>query len=307
MKHELPVARIDAVSDARRESLGMPGIALSDVPLIAWYIASLVVLEGLLSADNALVLAVMVRHLPQQQQKQALRYGLWGAFGFRLIAVLLSAMLMRFWMFKVVGGLYLTYLALAHFLGAHDSSASKLGSGDPRGTQGASRKSFWGTVLSVELADVAFSIDSILAAVGMAESLPKRYGDNWKLAIVYIGGVLGIITMRYVAGYFILLLNRFGGLATAAYLLVAWIGLKLVVGGLHTGGHFDREIPGWLFWSIMLLIVVIGLVLKPGTSGTGEPGQAGAAESLPPNSAQTRQSVDGKHESQSDITSRLGS
>ena len=122
---------------------------------------------------------------------------------------------MRFWIFKVVGGLYLVYLAVAHFLGAHES---------PRPTRQVRRdgqwsrdwrKSFWGTVVSVELADIAFSIDSILAAVGMAESLPERFGDNWKLAIVYIGGVLGIITMRFVAGYFIVLLDRFGGLATA--------------------------------------------------------------------------------------------
>ena len=196
-----------------------------------------------MSADNALVLAVMVRHLPPRQQKQALRYGLWGAFGFRLIAVVLSAVLMRFWIFKVVGGLYLVYLALAHFLGAHDPSPDEAGSADGEWRRGAWRKSFWGTVVSVELADVAFSIDSILAAVGMAESLPEHYGDNWKLAIVYLGGVLGIITMRYVAGYFIVLLDRFGGLATAAYLLVAWIGLKLVVGGCTPAARSTPRSP----------------------------------------------------------------
>lgn len=235
----------------------------TDLPLIAWYILTLVILEGLLSADNALVLAIMVRHLPHHQQKRALRYGLWGAFVFRLIAVLLSALLMRFWIFKVIGGLYLIYLALAHFLGGgepspEDEDAEPFADKKRRVSW---RKSFWGTVVSVELADVAFSIDSILAAVGMAESLPDRYGDNWKLAIVYIGGVLGIVTMRFVAGYFIVLLDRFGGLATAAYLLVAWIGVKLVVGGLHTGGWADAEIPGWLFWSVMLGIAVMGLVI----------------------------------------------
>src|SRR4051794_3171929 len=91
--------------------------------------------------------------------------------------------------------------------------------------------------------------------------------------------------MRYVAGYFIVLLDRFGGLATAAYLLVAWIGLKLVVGGLHTGGRIDAEIPGWLFWSVMLAIAVIGLVLPtrsekaavqgPGDVAASSDGQAG--------------------------------
>src|SRR5512135_854112 len=92
------------------------GIALSDVPLILGTIVTLVLLEGLLSADNALVLAVMVRHLPREERRRALRYGIWGAFGFRLIAVVLSTGLLKFWEFQVVGGLYLLFLAIRHFL-----------------------------------------------------------------------------------------------------------------------------------------------------------------------------------------------
>src|SRR6478672_1406451 len=94
----------------------MWGITPGDIPLILVTVFTLVLLEGFLSADNALVLAVMVRHLPKEQQKRALRYGIIGAFVFRLIAVVLSAMLLRFWHFKVVGGLYLLYLAVSHFL-----------------------------------------------------------------------------------------------------------------------------------------------------------------------------------------------
>src|SRR3954454_15726647 len=94
----------------------MWGIPIADFPLIMGTVVTLVFLEGLLSADNALVLAVMVRHLPREEQRRALRYGIWGAFGFRLIAVLLSSVLLKFWLFKVVGGAYLLYLAGAHFL-----------------------------------------------------------------------------------------------------------------------------------------------------------------------------------------------
>src|SRR6478735_9562770 len=94
----------------------MPGIDLSAVWLILMAIVWLVFLEGLLSADNALVLAMMVRHLPRAQQKRALRYGIWGAFIFRVIAVLLAKILLDFWFLKVAGGLYLLYLAGSHFL-----------------------------------------------------------------------------------------------------------------------------------------------------------------------------------------------
>jgi YkoY family integral membrane protein len=231
----------------------MWGIELSDLPLIVGTIVTLVFLEGLLSADNALVLAVMVRHLPREQQRRALRYGIWGAFIFRAIAVALSAVLLKFWLFEVVGGAYLLYLAGAHFLqrevDVHATKTTRFGSG------------FWGTVISVELADIAFSIDSIVAAVAMA---PDRYGYYWKLSIVFIGGILGIVMMRFVAGLFIILLERFHGLAVGAYLLVAWIGLKLVLSGFHNAHYIPLEMNEWLFWIGMILIVVASMLYPPG-------------------------------------------
>ena len=81
--------------------------------------------------------------------------------------------------------------------------------------------------------------------------------------IVFTGGVLGIITMRFVVRYFIVALDRFPGLAEGAYFLVAWIGLKLVLSGLETGEYPVYTIPEWLFWSVMLGIVVISLLAKP--------------------------------------------
>jgi YkoY family integral membrane protein len=233
----------------------MWGIHIADLLLITGTVLTLVILEGLLSGDNALVLAVMVRHLPREQQKRALRYGIWGAFGFRAIAVLLSSLLLKFWLFKVVGGAYLLYLAGSHFLSReedrHANKTTRFGSG------------FWGTVVSVELADIAFSIDSIVAAVAMADSMPLRVGPNGKLFIVYIGGILGILTMRFVAGLFILLLERFHGLAVGAYVLVAWIGLKLVWSGFHTANYVPVEMNELVFWAGMLLIVITSMLYKP--------------------------------------------
>src|SRR5579884_4203305 len=93
----------------------MWGFQPADVLAVAVAIGTLVVLEGLLSADNALVLAVMVRLLPEKLQKRALRYGIWGAFLFRFIAVIFATLLLGYWQLKVVGGLYLLYLAASHF------------------------------------------------------------------------------------------------------------------------------------------------------------------------------------------------
>ena len=96
---------------------------------------------------------------------------------------------------------------------------------------------------AVTLTDIAFSIDSILAAVAMADEFPDRFGPNGKMFIVFVGGVLGIITMRFVVRYFVMLLERFPGLAEGAYFLVGWIGLKLVVSGFHTAGVSPLPYP----------------------------------------------------------------
>ncbi len=257
-------------------------------------VGTLVVLEGLLSADNALVLAVMVRHLPKLQQKRALRYGMLGAFVFRLIAVVFAASVLQYWILKAVGGIYLLYIALSHLSHGQDDHGSARRSRFGEG--------FWGTVIGVEVTDIVFSIDSILAAVATAEALPKDLGGielftipavgvvvDVKLMVIYIGGILGIIAMRFVAGYFLVLLDRFHGLATGAYFLVGWIGLKLLGDGLHDAVHpgfkplpggwreslptwayqLPLEMNSWFFWAGMGLIIVVSLLYKPhGTKPT---------------------------------------
>jgi len=250
----------------------MLGIAVNDLPLVSATVLWLVFLEGLLSADNALVLAMMVRHLPKDEQKRALRYGIWGAFAFRIVAVLLANVLLKFWFLKVIGGVYLLYLAVSHFAFGEEGDA---GPDDSRVGRG-----LWGTVFRVEIADIAFSIDSILAAVAMAESLPPRISGDTKFAVVIIGGMLGIITMRFVAGYFIVLLEKFHGLETGAYALVAWIGLKLVVGGLHRAHFLSYEINEWAFWVGMLAIVVVGFLYKPAPKPPTSPEDAAVVEQV---------------------------
>ncbi len=290
------------------------GIGWSEIQFILPAIVSLVLLEGLLSADNALVLAVMVQHLPKEQQKRALRYGIWGAFFFRLIAVIFAYQLIQYWQLKLLGGLYLIYLAAKHFT-SHSGDGEE--SGSPKRRFG---QSFWGTVVNVELADIAFSIDSILAAVAMVEGLPEPLQKNTVLAltIIYIGGILGIVMMRMVAGVFLVVLNKYPGLASGAYLLVGWIGLKLIGSGLHaafhaadyrlthellpalTGGieslathvnpskdwrdlipteirRFPWEMPDWLFWVGMGSILLGSLLYRPRKRVTTAP--AGVEES----------------------------
>ncbi len=208
-------------------------------------VLTLALLEGLLSADNALVLAVLVKHLPPKDRKKALRYGIIGAFVFRILCILIAAWLINAWVFKAVGAAYLLFISLQHLLSKEELKKEETK---------AKRFGFWKTVIVVELTDIVFSIDSILAAVAMSN----------KIWIVYLGGILGIVAMRFVAGGFLKLLDKFPGLEKGAYILVGWIGLKLA---LMTA---QEEISGFphimhpiLFWSIMVLIFVGSMLWKP--------------------------------------------
>ena len=166
----------------------------------AWVLLVLVFLEGLLAADNAVVMAVMVKHLPREQQKKALFYGLFGAFIFRFVALFLITILAKYWEIQAVGAAYLLFISIKHLYDNHfkekdeeDEQEEKKGSG------------FWMTVLKVELADIAFAIDSMLAAVAIAITLPHMGDFNiggingGPFVVMFLGGFIGLIIMRFAA------------------------------------------------------------------------------------------------------------
>src|SRR5438552_5422636 len=207
-------------------------------------VALLVALEGLLSADNAMVLAVLVLGLPKPQQRKALRYGIVGAFAFRAAATLLAAYLIRLGSVKIIGAAYLLYLVYRHFYGS-DSADARRTARKARPSMGLS--AFWATVVKVELTDIVFAIDSILVAVAMS---PKVW-------VIVTGGLLGIIAMRLVIGRLLALIQRYPPLVDAAFIVIAWVGFKLVVEFLHVEGYIPWEIPKWL--SLGLIVVILGV------------------------------------------------
>ena len=187
--------------------------------------------------DNALVLAMMVLSLPEKQRKKALLYGIWGAFIFRAIAVLLAFILIKLWWFKAIGGAYLLYVAYSG-LRKHPES-QKLISGKGK------ISNFWSVIIKVELMDIAFSVDSILAAVALTD----------KYWLIITGGILGIAMMRFTASFFIKLLERYPALKKTAYVLLVIIGLKLIV-------SIWWHAPEWLFFGILFLILFSSFLKK---------------------------------------------
>ena len=207
-------------------------------------IALLVALEGLLSADNAMVLAVLVLGLPKARQKQALRYGIIGAFVFRTIATLLAAYLIQVGWVKLVGAAYLLYLTYRHFGGAQSVEGRRA---HKPAAPAFGLSAFWATVVKVELTDIVFAIDSILVAVAMS---PKVW-------VVITGGILGIIAMRLVIGRLLALVERYPPLVDGAFIIIGWVAIKLLVEYLNSEGYIHFEIPK--VFSLGLIVVIFAI------------------------------------------------
>jgi YkoY family integral membrane protein len=272
----------------------------------------LIVLEGVLSIDNALVLGLLAKRLPKHQQKRALTYGLVGAFAFRLIAIFTATILIKLPIMKLLGGGYLIYVAVKHFFfdeRHEEADHIRIGpDGQPmlddpeqpgeadelppeqREREIAERSpvvmnyqappralaAFWPTVIVIELTDIAFAIDSILAALAFIP--PSTVTPNPKLWVVVTGGMLGVVLMRFAAVVFIKLLERFPRFETSAYLLVIVIGLKLcldwyfnrrppdVPPGTEWHGPLDfhsvKSPAFWSFWTMMAICFAIGFIPK---------------------------------------------
>ena len=206
---------------------------------------NIMILEIVLSIDNAAVLAAMVKELPKDQQKKALTYGIAGAYLFRGLALLFASVLIKLVWLKVAGGLYLMYLA-------YNALSSKVE------TDGGSKmtikipflSALWSTIVAIEMMDLVFSIDNVFAAVAFTPNL-------WLIC----GGVfVGILAMRFATTKFVKVLEKNPILERVAYWVIGALGLKLVSSyWLH---DLNTEAIDAVFSILTLLAFVIPLIIK---------------------------------------------
>lgn len=213
-------------------------------------IFSLVLIECLLSVDNAIVLAAQTRVLPTlKEQEESLFYGIWGSYIFRFLVIGLGTYLIHFWEIKVLGAAYLMYLVYRFF-------SAKFGKGRPKEKKPKARKFtskltgrrlFWSVVAQIEMMDIIFSIDSVLASLAISSNP----------VIVLIGGMIGIACMRGVAEVIMKLMRKIPELEPMAYVLIFIIAIKLFL----TIPAIDIEIPSGVFGVFVLVVFVITLII----------------------------------------------
>ena len=192
----------------------------------------LVVLEGLLSADNAIALAAIAQGLDSEaKQRHALNLGLLFAFILRTVVILAANWVLRYWQFEVLGAAYLLWLVFQYF-------TSHSGEGDQ--TQGPRFSSLWQTIPLIALTDLAFSLDSITTATALSPNV-------W---LVLAGVMIGIIALRFLAELFIRWLKEFDHLEDAGFITVAFVGIRLLLRVIN---------PAWApsEWMMISLIAIL--------------------------------------------------
>jgi YkoY family integral membrane protein len=216
---------LEHVNTFWQDIISHPGTSLA-------IIGNLIIIESLLSVDNAAVLATMVMDLPKDQREKALKYGIWGAYFFRGLAMIFAAALIKIWWLKPIGGLYLLYLVFDWWKSkqtetTEDDTIDKESNWLYKLTVG-SLGTFWATVALVELMDMAFSIDNVFAAVAFTPNI----------ILVCIGVFIGILAMRFIAQWFVTLMEKYSFLETSAFIVIAILGVKLVMSLFE---HFNPE------------------------------------------------------------------
>ena len=202
-------------------------------------ILQLIFLECILSIDNAAVMGAMVAHLPNDQpppwpkalrqspllnrllgpqREAALKVGLFGAYAGRILMLVLATIIIKMEWVQILGAAYLFYLAIDHFADTYEqseqASATKMAEKSTR-----AKKGFWHVVLALNLADMAFSLDNVVAAIALSEIL-------W---VVIVGVGIGILIIRFAATLFARLINWEPAMEHAAYLLLLAIGGELLL------------------------------------------------------------------------------
>lgn len=233
----------------------------------AWVLLVLVGLEGILAADNAVVMAVMVEHLPRRQKKKALFYGLAAAFAFRFAALFIITLLVDVWQIQAFGAAFVLFIAYRHF----NDQETEAG-GPNNKVKPAKESGFWLTVLKIELADIAFAVDSMLAAFALALTLPPL-GDSYiggingaQFFVMLLGGLIGVVLLRFTAHKFVWLLEKYPFLENTAFVVVGWVGVKYFIMTLsHEEIHvLPHEFPHslewtFVFWGGLIAIIVTGI------------------------------------------------
>ncbi len=207
-------------------------------------------LELVLSADNAVALASITKNLNNiDLQNKALNIGIFIALLFRILVILTAQFILNFWPVKLIGGIYLISLSISKFIAINNNISID----NDKNNNPKSKKSLYKIILLLSVTDLAFSIDSITAAVAISD----------QFLLVITGAIIGVVALRFTSGLFIKWLELYINLEKAGYIAVGIIGMKLIIQLIF----YQLIIPEYLFFLVMLCLFLWGFSSKKSSIG----------------------------------------
>ena len=219
----------------------------------SWYeiitlLPILIILELLLSADNAVALASLTKNLSSPDQRsKALNIGITISLGFRILLILLSNILLKFIIIRIFAGLYLIYLFISNVFSRSDSNDNDDDISDDK-----NNFNFLKVVALLSLTDFAFSIDSITTAVAISD----------QYILIIFGATIGVLALRFTSGLFLSLIEKYIRLETAGYIAILIVGVKLLLNTLI----MESILPDYYFYVLILITFIWGLSKRETTS-----------------------------------------
>ena len=200
----------------------------------------LVVLEAVLSADNAIALAAIAKSIKEPKlQTQALNIGLIGAYILRIVLIFAATWVIKYWQFELLGAIYLLWLVFNYFFLEDDEDKQHHSLGF---------KSIWQVIPTIAITDLAFSLDSVTSAIAITE-------ETW---LIVVGGTIGIVILRFLAGLFIRWLQEYTYLEDAGFITVGFVGLRLLLKVWLP----DYLIPEWVTIAVVAIFFTWGFSKK---------------------------------------------
>ena len=201
----------------------------------------LIILELLLSADNAIALASLTKSLESPSlRSKALNIGITISLLFRIFLILLSNILLKFILIRIFAGLYLIYLFISNIFFSNESDIE-----NSENLETNNNFKFLKIVVLLSLTDFAFSIDSITTAVAISD----------QYILIIFGATIGVLALRFTSGIFLGLLEKFSRLETAGYIAILIVGIKLLLNTLVA----EAILPDYYFYILIIIAFIWGL------------------------------------------------
>jgi YjbE family integral membrane protein len=201
-------------------------------------LASIILINIILSGDNAVIIALASRGLPPKQQKAAILWGSVGAIALRVVLTIVAVMLLQVPYLQFAGGIVLVWIGIKLLL--------------DNGTRASVQEthSFWSAIKTIVVADIVMSLDNTLAIAAVA---------NGHYVLLAIGLALSIPIIILGSKLIIFLMERFSIIIYAGAALIAWTAGEMIIADPKIGASLLAHMPGW--------IIPLGITL--GTVGVG--------------------------------------